>query len=402
MFLNQLKRIIRAPLPALAVLLFMTILCTVLCGLEVSNKTERQDFENAFNSLAVDLEVTDLSASQSANLEIPVWISELFTGESRRTPKLDSYIKDLQMASVLELTPEKHLVSNLFGANCAEACTALSPSHGGEVIWFDGYDESFFLSEEYLCLVPQVLADVDDDPDEPGQQIHLSFGIEDGIPDNELEIFRQPFTIVGTYTSLMTAADVFCPLNVIAPLSEQQRVSQTVYSIHAVLADNNSLQELRTVASNWFAEPNPMGQQTEWGEYGYDFYLYALDINDEMLHTLTSALKSSILINELCTGLVFALSAGAGFLIGFLMIRSRKREIALMRTMGTPNAVIYGGFAFEQMICVVLGTLLGGGAFLWQPVGQLFAFLGIYFVGLSIALLVFLNTNLISTIKEDE
>ena len=113
-------------------------------------------------------------------------------------------------------------------------------------------------------------------------------------------------------------------------------------------------------------------------------------------------MRNSLTINKICTTLVFVLSAGAGFFAGFLVVRSRKKEIALMRTMGTSNSSIFVCIVFEQMLCVVLGTLLGGSYFLFQPVVRLAAFVGIYFVGLSIALLVFLYTNLLTTIKEDE
>ena len=53
-------------------------------------------------------------------------------------------------------------------------------------------------------------------------------------------------------------------------------------------------------------------------------------------------------------------------------------------------------------MCLAAGILLGGAAFLWQPLQRLMLFGGIYFVGLSIALVIFLCKNLLTTIKEDE
>ena len=100
--------------------------------------------------------------------------------------------------------------------------------------------------------------------------------------------------------------------------------------------------------------------------------------------------------------MAFALSAGAGFFVGFLMIRQRKREIALMRTLGTRNGAVYLGFALEQILCVVVGAALGGAPFGWHPVERLLIFIGIYFIGLTAALLVFLHQNLLSTLKEGE
>ena len=84
------------------------------------------------------------------------------------------------------------------------------------------------------------------------------------------------------------------------------------------------------------------------------------------------------------------------------MIRSRKREIMLMRTMGTPNKQIFGCFALEQAAYVLVGVLIGGFPFLWKPFDQITIFVIIYTIALSTALLVFLRKNLLTTIKEDE
>ena len=84
------------------------------------------------------------------------------------------------------------------------------------------------------------------------------------------------------------------------------------------------------------------------------------------------------------------------------MIRSRKKEIALMRTMGTGNLAVFFGMLFEQMACVLLGAAIGGAFSLWQPIQRIGLFVGIYAVGLMIALVVFMSTNLLSSLKEDE
>ena len=113
-------------------------------------------------------------------------------------------------------------------------------------------------------------------------------------------------------------------------------------------------------------------------------------------------MKSSMQLNKLASVVVFILSAGAGFFTGFLIIRARKREIALMRTLGASHAAIFLDLALEQTVCVLAGILLGGIVFLWQPIDRLAIFGGIYAAGLALALVIFLRKNLLTTIKEDE
>ena len=73
-----------------------------------------------------------------------------------------------------------------------------------------------------------------------------------------------------------------------------------------------------------------------------------------------------------------------------------------MRTVGASQRTIFAELSMEQMLCVVLGIILGGSYTLWQPIGNLALFSIIYFAGLSTALIVFLRQNLLNTMKEDE
>ena len=126
-----------------------------------------------------------------------------------------------------------------------------------------------------------------------------------------------------------------------------------------------------------------------------------MDIDDSMLKSLEVSMKNSLRLNQLASAVVFALSAGAGFLTGFLVIRSRKREIGLMRTLGASHPSIFAELALEQMLCIALGIGLGGSYTLWEPVRQLIVFAAIYTAGLVVALLIFMRENLLATLKEE-
>jgi cytosine/uracil/thiamine/allantoin permease len=131
-------------------------------------------------------------------------------------------------------------------------------------------------------------------------------------------------------------------------------------------------------------------------------YSYALDIDDNNLFDLAAILEDSIRFNRTVTLIVVALSSVAGFLVGFLMIRRRKRDILLMRMVGESNARIYAGFALEQMICIILGIAIGGAYYNWNPMDKLAIFAIAYFVALTLALVIFMSKKLIKNVKEDE
>lgn len=278
------------------------------------------------------------------------------------------------------------------------------------ITWLEGYDPSCLDSEEEMFLLaPEAMELIDCDPETPGLQVQLHledmvftgyYGRQDGDLAGQPKYRKMEYdcvaTLAGTYTNSIDSRDVYCSF---APLLTcGARIGQTpkLDYISATLIHNDARQQLREMCNEWFKDPDDPEMQPK------NYKGYALIINDETLENLRLTLENSIAINEICTLLVFMLSAGAGFFLGFLMIRSRKREIILMRTLGRANFSIYLSYALEQMLCILAGTVLGGLVFRWQPVQRLGIFVGIYFVGLSAALLLFLNSKLLTTVKEDE
>lgn len=403
MISHTLKRLRRVPLPALAVLVFSVILSAVLCILHAANEAERRSYEETCHTIPVSLTVCNLSGTQTSNLDAPGWVADLFSGSGTLGRGLTDYVKDPQIKCIrnIDNSIEVH-ASFLVGLTSIQIEKSLRPENGGDVSWYDGYDNSTLLGDELVCLAPEGLTE-DWDEEAPGQQLKLYFYYF-GPDEHGLEKAREYecyLTVAGTYRG-GNESDLYCPYSVMSLIYQKLAQDRVINCVSATLADNQRLAEFEQEAGNWFAKPNAAGTQTEWGFADYEYYPYALDIDDDLLLKSAAALETSLTINRVFTLLVFLLSAGAGFLIGFLMIRQRKREISLMRTLGTRNWAIYMGFMVEQMLCVIIGTAIGGAAFGWQPLERLLIFVCVYFVSLTLALIIFLRRNLLATMKEDE
>lgn len=403
MFKRIIRNNLRRPSYSIAVLLFAAILSVVLCYLHKAGEDELRSFEQTYASVPVTFRVTDLDGSKPDVID--GWIVDLFTGDGL-LPNLTSFIEQLHVRvsysgsytyfskDAYGLSVENSGYVTLAGIGSFYVAEELTEDWGGEVHWFEGYDESTLGTEAWVCLVPESMMDV--------QQLDMTFQYTNTMGLQPVTYTTQKtFKVVGYYIDKGNSR-FYCPYPVMAQIYGELGASKELEEVCAVLNDNNNLPELREVAALWFAEPNPTGEKTEWGRFGYDYYWFALDIDDYMLRSLESNLKTSMQLNQLASIAVFILSAGAGFLTGFLVIRAKKREIALMRTMGASQLSIFVQLALEQTMCVIAGILLGGIYFLWQPLQRLCLFGGIYFIGLSAALLIFLRKNLLTTIKEDE
>lgn len=401
MFRYILKRIRRTPILSVALLLFAVVVSGVLCGLHRANIQEQAHYEQTWRSIPVPLTVTNLAGTQTDDLSAPAFTLDVFRPDSLFYPSLSNYIKelkfklhhDIQATNVPGFEKNKVLV----GINTLSAEKALSPENGAQITYLLGYDESVFESSEPVCILPQAMYEQAKNMDEP-LKLQLCYRVNGLAKVTETEIEIQ---IAGYFTGA-SGDNIYCPYQVLESVYATLGEERVIDSVSGILSNNELLEELKQKRKSWFASPSATGASTAWGSYGHQTYPNALDIDDSMLVEAKAVLESSLWINRICAVAVLVLSAATGFFVGLLVIRSRKREMALLRSMGTPNFSIFLGFTLENVSCIVLGVLLGGIPWRWQPVEQLLLFVLIYAVSMIVSLLIFMNSNLLTIIKEED
>lgn len=392
MFRYTFKRLLREPIPRLAVVLFTGIMALLLCVLQMAMEREQENRQYIYDTVTVPVYVTNLTGTQRDNLGAEQ--STVYAFETCLADYLgDSGLKIRTNATWMELDGNIYAQQELVGIS--NLASAQELSRGGEnvVVWVNGYDETALRQTNPVCILPQSMLPEDGTIPETAQ-FHFETNIYNAEKmQTELISFDLTFPVAGYHTN---NSRIYCPAGTVASINRRLYIAVRYDSISGILIDNYSVDALREAASEWFAEPALTNDVIS------ERYSYALKIDDSQLRAADEAMERSYTINRICTAVVFALSVSAGFVIGFLMVRSRKREITLMRTMGTPNRSIYFGFTLEQMLCVVLGIVLGGSYNGWHPAERLGILAVIYFVGLTVALQIFLHKNLLTTIKEDE
>ncbi len=456
MIKKTLKRLKRAPVSAIAILLFAAIISVIICALHASNEAELRNYEEMWQTVPITVTVTDPTGKNDGKLLIDSWVLDLFERDEpikiydasnyekyydpwdffiTEVPvelSLSEYVKDIQLFANLPISTinGKNYTSAsgttmLHGITSIPCDKQLLPEYGCEITWFDGYDESIFAGDESLCIVPEgMFENYNNDGnvelylkgqsqkpvvrvDENGEIVR-----EDGIPvvDMPKTEYNCTLKIVGTYTE-GDGKSIYCPSDIIKQGYDELEKIIIVRSLSATLKDNRRLDEFREKMSLCFLEPKPDGKKTSWNakidtglatKYTEKSYTYALDIDDNHLFDLATILEDSIKFNRTVTVFVVILSVISGFLVGFLMIRRRKRDIMLMRTVGESNFGVYLGFVLEQMICIILGVAIGGAYYLWRPINNLVIFAVAYFAALTFALVILMSKKLIKNIKEDE
>ena len=416
-----LKRIIRQPLSCVAVCVFAAVLSFSLCFLQYSLEAEQKSFEETCNSVPIRFKITELDGSKFENTGgnvilgtsgkgIAKWaLNEFLLKDGDFKQLAGEVIIRLDHKGVVKRADGQAAPTTPFsGITNLDAAEELTIARGGYVRWYEGYDENVLSTKDYVCLVPEDY--------EGGDVLEVTFTgknnseiilNDDGSIDriNNYVQTVATFTVIGRYSDEENTR-VYVPYKTMTSLLDKIEISKEscVTYLGATLRDGKDLEKLREARAKWFAEPNPTGAETPWEgeEARAEYYLYAMDIEDTLLRSLEINMKNSIFLNKFASVILFILSAGAGFLTGFLIIRARKREIALRQTMGDSKASTFFEFSLEQLTCAIVGILIGGAYSLWHPLWQLVTFAIIYYIGLAIALTVFLRKNLLTGIKEDE
>lgn len=395
MLKKLIKSNLRRPFAGIAMVLFAAALTVALCYLHQTGEEERKSYEASFASTPVFFKITDFDGSVVKDADgIAGWMAELFT-EDGLTPNLAPFVGELHVRVAFPEAQYGRDTVTVTGITSTRMAEELTAGWGGSIAWLEGYDEEVFLTDEWVCVLPAAL--------EGTESVTLTFNYvipSDRMPPKTVS-HTQSFSVVGYYTDPGNSR-FYVPYPAMEWLYAKLGASKLIEGIGAILKDNNDLPALREEMSYWFASPNPAGEKTPWGKFDFDYYFYALDIDDNLLNTLTADLQSRLLLNRFAATAVLLMAAGASFLTGFLVIRSRKRELSLMRTLGASQKEIFLELFLEQGVRVLLGIFAGGWFFRWQAVVQLCLFCGISLAGLALALAIFLRANLLSTMKEDD
>lgn len=386
-------RIRRKPQYLIAIFLFSVVIALALCGLNSANRTAQAEYDDIYSKIRVRCTVTNLTGTQSDALNIQPGFISLFTGSRVNYPAVfRDLVEDVQIrgSAKINWNGEEYI---LVGITSMQADIQLWPENGCTIFWNEGADPSAFDSNDSFCIIPQALEQLMLKQELPTDSLDFSIA-----PANRYEReYTGALPVIGVYAG-QSEKKVYCSWDTYVAILASMGRGETADSLYATLCDNDDLERLRETASPYFVQPDPgyAGMEAV-GEL-----VLGLDINDSQLVQAKKNLDNSMTVNQIAAILIFGLCTAAGAFIGFLVVRSRKREIALMRTMGTSDHRIYASFALEQTVFVVLGAIVGGAVFRWEPLSWLILFVVVYFAALSAALLIMLRRNLLTIIKEED
>ena len=317
------KRITLAAVAAVAALTFFLSVFTS------SIQSSREQLKRIYEVTTVTARVAGYNTGVNASI-----------GEELYRAILDSGFIKAHWALIQNKTEQQDLLRALNK-------TALVPDLEGwepYIIWQEGYDITALEGDARVCLAPRSLEL------ELGETVTLPLG-------GEYRKLQMELTVVGLYGKEYRSADeldvYYCPLAAMEDFLRENRQKITYHIVDMELQKLDRLGDFKT-------------QMTKLGlEKGSA----RLTVNDALLQQVTAKFRQHIRLLNTLLPVLLTIVAGIGFGLSFLLLRGRKREAAVLRSLGTRRVQVFGMFLSETALQALLGTLLGGGL-AWAALGK--------------------------------
>ena len=146
----------------LVVVLTALAFSLALCMLQRSRAQMAARIEEVYDNLEVRCSVTNLTGTQSDQLNLPDWVLRLFDGEKTYGNFQDNdlfapYVRDVQVRSTVYCTtPGDQDRLTLSGVTGLKADSSLLASSGCTVIWREGFGEDMFRGRGFSCITRSV------------------------------------------------------------------------------------------------------------------------------------------------------------------------------------------------------------------------------------------------------
>ena len=246
-----------------------------------------------------------------------------------------------------------------------------SPIFHGEksrnIQWLDGYSDADFAGGARICVLPKQMMEAN--------------GITLG--DTVRFLFYAPYyftvdnfgtvdvLVVGAYNADVSKSYVFSPISYFPAVDILERQDESFAGFDVdnitIRTYDSFLFTLRSAAELDEVRQALADSGFTWVHSGDRAHPFVI-LEDEIYLDTTHSMERQIQYVGMLYNALYGLTGVIGFALAWLLSLSRRKELALMRAMGTQRSRILRNFTFEQLLLSSVGLALGIGLSL--PVGN--------------------------------
>lgn len=292
----------------------------------------------------------------------------------------------------------KRLVQVLAAYTSDEALAGID----GNIVYFDGYDESFFSSGEPVCLVPQYR--FENQGFSAGGKVHVQFFTSNGksvYPGVEMDL-----TIAGTYRDaggITPDAGMVCPYKTLRRVMKESKLNFWPSQAYLTIPDPGNLNGVKALLQELEIEPVNAGLSSN------AWFGKTATINDSVYIGSAEPTQRTLALLRSLYPAVFAAVALIALLASYLLMQSRREEIALQRSMGAgAGRVFWLCFGESACLCLLgaaIAAALSALALGTPPLAlglPLLGYMAFYLLGAGLAVLLMLRVDVLAVLAAAE
>ncbi len=343
---------------------------------------QQNKLESLEQEFPVWMRVSDLTGSQTDGLDIPnfyIWLfqSDIYVDQSGVAVR--EFFTKLCLKLTEQAQTEKQQTIQLLGITQRESDPLLAPENGAEVSFFEGFSWLDFEQDRALCLVPEGFA----------------YDTDTGLIQLTVRGAETDYQVIGTVHGVSNR--VYVPWRFV--VNAYRDGIETTESLAALVKDNTRLSEMKERMKKYFTYAEILK--------GTSIYSYAMTVFDSGYMTAHQSATHNIDLLNTLQPVFMMFCAGMGLLAGFVLFRTRKREYALLRSVGTNRYQALWLLTSEFLLAAIAGGLLFVLMAMAVPAlnGSLFFLPGViccFAIGIVIAQMLILRESALRSLQSNE
>jgi len=377
--LNIIRNLIKSVL-AIVVGALIVLLLNLYIGNMHSGQNQLNELAEA---LTIRADISNLNGSQITALRIKDDIIRLL--ESSGHVENLSYSVE-RTGGLGTFSPEqwrKHLNTNVMAVNTLSAAPGLTADN---VNFGNGKDADIFQTNQAVCIITEdfslrhnlSIGDI--------MQLTLYYYQYPSSGYEILMIYPLGFfdlTVAGVIGEMMWESGDFLPPDIILPIDwvrdAYAQIDASFYPANAsfTVADPLKLDEFKAEMQSFsLMETSPTADFSHNG--------ISLMVSDKIFIEAASHLRENLRLLGFFLPIILAIVVFVGYLTSYLLMQNRRREFAVMRSLGTGQKTCIYIFMFENAVLALSGGLFGSltAALLIQgiDIGVLLLSAGVFFM----------------------
>ncbi len=236
-----------------------------------------------------------------------------------------------------------------------------------DIAWLDGYSDADFTGKDRICALSQSM--MEEKGIELGDTIRILFTDAPSMYFAYLTCGTVDIKVVASYAADSYKPYIFTPIGYYptADVMEELQDRETGYGSGG---NSDSVAASRRTYDSFLFTLRDAGDldalRQALADSGFTYVQsgdrsrpYAI-IEDEMYLNTTHSMERQIQYVGVLYDALYIIAGVIGLVLSWLLTLSRRKEIAVMRAMGTQPYRIVLNFAFEQAVLSAAGILLGG------------------------------------------